>query len=133
MRFLASRLLFRTNSYFSSRLSYLFLEVSYCVLVGISEKIQNRVFDMIILEVIHKMRPIALKTQSEHKHKSRWNPLYKSIEQYNNEISTKSAWKYKYLDLLIGGDGTEHDFCEILCGKHSKTNSTNGFVVLDQS
>lgn len=44
---------FTQNLQYAVLTSYLFFEVTYRVLVGVSEKIQNRVFDVIILEVVH--------------------------------------------------------------------------------
>lgn len=52
---------FTQNLQYAVLTSYLFFEVTYRVLVGVSEKIQNRMFDVIVLEVVHEMRSIALK------------------------------------------------------------------------
>lgn len=47
-----------------SCLQYLFLEVTNGVLVSISEEIQDVVFDVVLLQVIHQVGTIALKSKT---------------------------------------------------------------------
>lgn len=54
---------FRSNKICSS--NYLFLEVSYSVLVGISKEIQNRMFNMVVLEMVHQMCSITLTEENK--------------------------------------------------------------------
>ena len=48
-----------------NRLSYLFFEVSNRVFIGICQKVQNRMLDVVILEVIHEMCAIPLQRQNK--------------------------------------------------------------------
>lgn len=37
-----------------------------------------------------------------------------------------------YLDLLVGGDGTEDDLCEALSGEHPKTDASDDPAIFDE-
>lgn len=43
---------------------YLFLEVTNGVFIGIGEKVQDAMFNVILLKMIHQMCAIALNTQT---------------------------------------------------------------------
>lgn len=50
-----------------SRWQYLLLEVADGVLVSISEEIQDVVFDVILLQVVHQVGTIALQSNDQRK------------------------------------------------------------------
>ena len=81
-------------------------------------------FNMVVLEMVHQMCSITLTEENKS------NIMLVVIWIDLTRICNKKH-PFKYLDLFIGSHSTEYDFCEILGGKHSKTNPTDRFVVLD--
>lgn len=61
-----------------SRWQYLLLEVADGVLVSISEEIQDVVFDVILLQVVHQVGTIALQSKRPEKRQRKKNNKKKS-------------------------------------------------------
>lgn len=67
-----------------SRWQYLLLEVADGVLVSISEEIQDVVFDVILLQVVHQVGTIALQSK---------RPEKRRCKKKRNEGEVASTWR----------------------------------------
>lgn len=111
---------------------YLLLEVANGVLVGICKEVENAVFDVVLLQVVHQMCSIALtslgiKSGEKKKHRS-YTSSHKNLNKTNSFLLISV-----YLDLLIGCDSTEDYFREALGGKHPETDAPYHTAIFNES
>lgn len=55
-----------TEAQIMLRLQYLLLEVAYGILVSVSEEIQNVVFNVVLLQVVHQVGAVTLQQETKH-------------------------------------------------------------------
>lgn len=134
------QLFFYINSVEGATVQYLFLKIPNSVLVCKRQEVEDAVTDVVVLEVIHHVSPITLRTCIQRKIVLNVNSLtLQFVEKfYQTGLSLikiyifllKSIWSD--LDLFVGGDGTEDDLCKALGGKHPETDASYHLVVLHQ-